>query len=71
MPFFPPLQTFLQLASLEEGNRSTTWNASGMKVMKWDDFVFNFLIDWFWKSLAKNSTMSMERLDCDIFKFAT
>jgi hypothetical protein len=40
MPFFPPLQTFFQLASLEVRNRSTTWNASGMKVMKWDDFVF-------------------------------
>jgi hypothetical protein len=65
------LQTFFQLASLEVRNRPTTWNASGMKVMKWDDFVFIFLIDWFWKSLAKNPTMSMEKLDCDIFKFAT
>jgi hypothetical protein len=34
------LQTFFQLASLEVRNRPTTWNASGMKVMKWDDFVF-------------------------------
>jgi hypothetical protein len=69
--FFPLLQIFLQLANLEVGNRSTTWNASGMKVMQQDDFLFIFLIDWFWKSLAKNSTMFMERLDCDIFKFAT